>query len=178
MTHRRECAASQPERCEAGVGRMAIWISLTRIRRRLRRVVERRLKRVGLPPLLWHDTLLLLASQPSCELSAPDLEQELSLRQYQVSRLIERLVEGRLVVRRRLPVIGRTAMIRLTERGRALQQRMAEVYASSVDTEVIGQFSEQEAAVLVALLSRLYHMPSPLEVPVARADASRGFSPD
>jgi hypothetical protein len=46
-----------------------------------------------LAPLLWHDALLLLVSQPARELSAPDLERELSLRQYQVSRLVEGLAD-------------------------------------------------------------------------------------
>jgi DNA-binding MarR family transcriptional regulator len=150
-------------RCEP----MAIWIGLTRIRRRLQRLVERRLKRVGLPPLIWHDALLLLALQPGFELCAPDLEQKLSLRQYQVSRLIEHLAEGGFVMRRRLHVIGRPLLIRLTERGRDLQQRMAEVYTSAVDAAIIGQFSEQEAALLVALLGRFYHAPSASAEPVA-----------
>lgn len=148
-----------PEPCAAG-DEMAIWISLVRIRRRLQRLVERRLKRVGLPPLLWHDALLLLASREGRELSAPDLERELSLRQYQVSRLIERLVEGGLVVRRRLPVAGRTSLIRLIDRGLELQQRMAEVYASVVDTEIVGQFPEPEATILLTLLDRFYQAPS------------------
>jgi DNA-binding MarR family transcriptional regulator len=137
---------------------MAIWISLARLRRRLLRLVERRLKRVGLPPLLWHEALLLLAS---ChELSAPELEQRLALRQYQVSRLIHALAEGGLVVRRRLPVAGRTTLIRLTNRGRELQHRMAEVYVSAIEGEVSGQFTEGEAAALVALLDRFYHATS------------------
>jgi DNA-binding MarR family transcriptional regulator len=147
---------------EAAVESMAIWISLARVRRRLLRLVERRLKRVGLPPLLWHDALLLLASRPSCELSAPEMQQRLSLRQYQVSRLIHGLAEGGLVVRRRLPVVGRTMVIQLTARGRELQHRMAEVYASAVESEVSGQFTDGEAAALVALLDRFCHAASSL----------------
>jgi DNA-binding MarR family transcriptional regulator len=150
-----------PEPFEAHNGETAIWISLVRIRRRLVRLVERRLKRVGLPPLIWHDALLVLASQPARELSAPDLERELSLRQYQVSRLVEGLAQGELVTRRRLAVAGRTTLIRLTERGFALQQRMAEVYTSVVETEIVGQFPEPDAAILLALLQRFYQAPSP-----------------
>jgi DNA-binding MarR family transcriptional regulator len=93
--------------------------------------------------------------------------QKLSLRQYQVSRLIEHLAEGGFVMRRRLHVIGRPVLIRLTERGRDLQQRVAEVYTSAVDAEIIGQFSEQEAALLAALLGRFYHAPCESAEPVA-----------
>jgi DNA-binding MarR family transcriptional regulator len=157
---------------------MAMWISLTRIRRRLERVVERRLKRAGLPPLIWHDALLLLASQRGGELSALDLQQRLSLPQYQMSRLIERLAEGGLVIRRRLLVVGRPILMRLTERGRDLQQRMMEIYASAVEAEVTGQFSEQEAADLVALLSRVYRAPSVLSETAAGVSELRCLDPE
>jgi DNA-binding MarR family transcriptional regulator len=151
---------TRPEPREARGGDLAIWIGLARIRRRLLRTVERRLKRAGLPPLIWHDALLVLASQQQRELSAPELERELSLRQYQVSRLVEELAEGGLVTRRRLPVVGRTSLIRLTDRGLALLRRMADVYASVVDAEIVGQFPEQEAAMLLALLDRFYQASS------------------
>jgi len=153
MTTQRPRVLPEPE---PRGGELAIWIRLARIRRRLLRLVERRLKRTGLPPLVWHDALLLLASQRQGELSAPELERALSLRQYQVSRLMERLVEGGLVVRRRLPVVGRTSLIRLTDRGLALQQRMAEVYSAVVDTEIVAEFEEQEADTLLALLDRFH----------------------
>jgi DNA-binding MarR family transcriptional regulator len=135
-----------------------MWINLMRIKRHLQRVVERRLKRVGLPPLVWHDALLLLASQPNGELPALDMEQKLSLRQYQISRLVDHLAEGGLISRRRLTGAGRPVQMRLTARGRDLQQRMAEVYASTVDTEITGQFSQQEAADIIALLNHLFSM--------------------
>jgi DNA-binding MarR family transcriptional regulator len=154
--HAKDDVPLLPEPCASSNGQMTIWISLARIQRRLHRLVERRLKRTGLPPLLWHDALQLLASQQQCELSAPDLQRELSLRQYQVSRLVERLVEGGLVTRRRLPVVGRTNVIRLTDRGLALQQRMAEAYAAVVETEIVGQYPGHEADMLLALLERFY----------------------
>jgi DNA-binding MarR family transcriptional regulator len=142
---------------------MVMWISLMRIRRHLQRVVERRLKRVGLPPLIWHDALTVLASQRGGELSALDLQQRLSLPQYQMSRLIERLAEGGVVMRRRVPVVGRPILVRLTGRGRDLQQRMMETCVSVVEAEVMRHFSEHEASDLVVLLSQLYRTLMPLE---------------
>jgi DNA-binding MarR family transcriptional regulator len=138
-----------------------IWVNLLRIQRRLQRVVERRLKRIGLPPLVWHDVLQLLASQSGGELSALDIEQRLSLRQYQVSRLVDHLTQGGLVSRRRLVSVGRPIFVCLTERGRDLQQRMAEVYASTVDTELTSQFRPQEVADAIILLNRLLGIGSP-----------------
>jgi DNA-binding MarR family transcriptional regulator len=166
MQHRSE--GGRGGRSTAADETLAIWIGLARIRRRLVRLIERRLKRVGLPPLLWHDALLLLASQPSCEASAPDLEQGLSLRQYQVSRLIHGMADAGLVVRRRLPVIGRTNRVRLTGRGRELLDRMAEVHAAAIEREVGAQFTADEATALVGLLDRFCRaapVPEPEEGP-------------
>jgi hypothetical protein len=66
--------------------------------------------------------------------------------------VFERLVEGELVSRRRLPALGRTTLIHLTQRGRVLQH----LAALAVETEIMRQYSQQEAAVLVALVSRFY----------------------
>lgn len=149
----------RPEQHGSAGASTVIWIGLARVRRHLLRVVERRLKRAGLPPLLWHDAIHLLDIQPCGELSAPELEQKLALRQYQVSRLIDALVQGGFVIRRRLPVVGRTMLVQLTARGRDLQQRMAEVYASVVEAEITGQFNGQEADVLIEL-SKRFDLPS------------------
>jgi DNA-binding MarR family transcriptional regulator len=164
----------QPKQREAAGERMAMWIGLARVRRRLLRLIERRLKRAGLPPLLWHDALHLLQIQPFGELSAPELEQKLALRQYQVSRLIDGLVEGSFVVRRRLPVIGRTMLVQLTARGRDLQKRMAEVYASVVDMEITGQFTEHEADVLLEL-SKRFESPSSASAEDALSEIPQRF---
>lgn len=165
------------ERHEAAAARTTVWIGLARVRRHLLRVVERRLKRVGLPPLLWHDALHLLAMQPSGELSAPELEQKLVLRQYQVSRLIDRLAEGGCVTRRRLPVVGRTMLVQLTARGRDLQRHMAEAYASVVHTEITVDFTEQEADALAELLKEL-DPPSSASSWNERGKMLRPFNPE
>jgi DNA-binding MarR family transcriptional regulator len=77
---------------------------------------------------------------------ATDLERKLSLRQYQVSRLVEGLVDSGCVVRHCPTIDNRSHLIRLTERGRDLQQRMA--YALGVDAEIIAQFSDEDADLL------------------------------
>ncbi len=167
----------RPKQHEAAGRRMAIWIGLARVRRCLLRVVERRLKRAGLPSLLWHDALHLLSVQPSGELSAPELEQKLALRQYQVSRLVDALAEGGCVMRRRLPVVGRTMLVQLTARGRDLQQRMGEVFASVVDAEITGEFTGQEADLLIEL-SKRFDPPLSASAWNERSKMPRRFNPE
>ena len=110
-------------------------------------------------------------------MSAPDLERKLALRQYQVSRLIDALVQGGCVMRRRLPVVGRTMLVQLATRGRDLQRRMAEVYASVVDAEVTRQFTGQDADVLVELSKRL-DPPSYASGRNERSKSPRRFTPE
>ncbi len=133
-----------------------IWPGLERVRRRLQRVVERRLKGLGLPPMIWHDALLVLAAEPNGEMRSTELERNLSVRQYQVSRLIERLVDGGCVVRRRATISNRSSVIRLTERGHDLQQRMAIACSSAIDSEIMALYTEDEGTALVDLLNRFY----------------------
>jgi DNA-binding MarR family transcriptional regulator len=136
-------------------GSFAIWQCLARVVGRLDRAIERGLREAGLPPLIWHDALLLLATTPTGELSPADLERSLSMRQYQVSRLLDCLVTGKLVVRRRMRGIGRPSLVALTDRGRQLLQRMESVYSSIVQSEIIDGLSADDAADLFELVSRL-----------------------
>lgn len=133
-----------------------IWHNLAKVIGRLDREIERGLRQAGLPPLIWHDALLLLATTPTDELSPAELEHHLSLRQYQVSRLLDCLVTGKLVARRRMKGIGRPSLIALTDRGHHLLQRMQTVYSSIVQTEIIDGLSEQDAADLFELAGRLH----------------------
>ena len=154
----------------------AIWLCLTRIIRQLHRVAERRLRRVGLPPVIWHDALLLLASEPDGEIRVTDLEYKLPARQYQVSRLVAALRQGGCVARRTMG--NRLYVIRLTTRGRELQQKMAAAYWSIIDTEITSQFSEEDASVLVALLNCLCGTETPSDEPKSTwAETPREFQP-
>ena len=92
------------------------------------------------------------------------------------SSSIERLA-ARLGVESGSRRIGRTTLVRLTARGRDLQQRMAEVYASVVDAEVTGHFTEQEADVLVEL-SKRFDPPSPASTWNGRSKMLRRFNPE
>src|ERR1700734_3219904 len=78
----------------------AAWIRLMRIQSRVLDAVEQDLKKAGFPPLAWYDALLELSRAPSGEMRPVELEKHMLLPQYSTSRLIERLVDEGLALRR------------------------------------------------------------------------------
>lgn len=133
----------------------AAWIRLVRIQGRLLGAVEHDLKRAGFPPLSWYDVLLELARSPMGALRPVELEKQVLLPQYGLSRLIERLVEAGLVRRRVCEVDKRGLVVEITDSGRELQKKMWNAYSAAIERHIGSKLSDAEAAKLAALLDRL-----------------------
>ena len=88
---------------------IAAWARLMKASTKLLAQVERDLKEAGLPPLAWYDALLELYRARPDGLRPGDLQQEMLLPQYNVSRLVDRLEASGYAVRRPHP---RTAVAR------------------------------------------------------------------
>ena len=78
----------------------AAWIRLMRVQSRVLDAVEQDLKKAGFPPLAWYDALLELSRAPHGEMRPVELEKQMLIPQYSTSRLIDRLVDEGLAVRR------------------------------------------------------------------------------
>src|SRR5258705_3001245 len=79
------------------------WARLLKASAKLLGQVERDLKAAGLPPLVWYDALLELHRARPDGLRPGDLEAEMLLPQYNVSRLVDRLEAAGYAVRRPHP---------------------------------------------------------------------------
>src|ERR1700747_3889776 len=82
----------------------AAWLRLMRVQSRVLDCVEQDLKKAGFPPLAWYDALLELSRAPSGELRPVELERQMLIPQYSTSRLIDRLGDEGVAVRRRCQV--------------------------------------------------------------------------
>jgi len=102
----------------------AAWIRLMRVQSRVLDAVEQDLKKAGYPPLAWYDALLELSRAPTGELRPVELERQMLLPQYSTSRLIDRLVDDGLAVRRECKIDKRGQFVEITEAGRELQKKM------------------------------------------------------
>ena len=112
------------------------WIGLMRARDAVLGAIEADLKAASLPPLSWYDVLLELARAPGGRLRPFEIEKEILLAQYSLSRLIDRLEKGGLIARAPHEQDARGQWIVITDKGRAMQARVWKVYARSIQKHV------------------------------------------
>ncbi|WP_429133241.1 MarR family winged helix-turn-helix transcriptional regulator [Ensifer sp. 4252] len=131
------------------------WIGLMRAQRRMLSAIEADFKRAGLPPLGWYDVLWELVQAEDGKLRPFEIESRILLAQYNLSRLIDRLEREGLVRRATFDADGRGRWVVVTDKGRAMRERMWEVYSGSIETHVGAKLSTDDAQQLAGLLARL-----------------------
>ncbi len=129
------------------------WTRLVRAQSTALSGVEADLKAAGFPPLAWYDVLLELSRHDS--LRPFEIEQQVLLAQYNLSRLLDRLVAAGLVERRPCPDDKRGQIVAITPTGRDLQKRMWPTYRAAIERHVGGKLSDAEAETLARLLGKL-----------------------
>jgi DNA-binding MarR family transcriptional regulator len=133
----------------------AAWIRLMRVQSRVLAAVEQDLKKAGFPPLAWYEALLELSRSQRGELRPVELEKQMLIPQYSTSRLIERLVEEGLVVRRECKIDKRGQFVEITDAGRDLQKKMWNSYSAAIERHIGSKLSDDDAMRLCGLLDRL-----------------------
>jgi DNA-binding MarR family transcriptional regulator len=131
------------------------WARLLKASTRMVDAAERDLKAAGLPPLAWYDALLELHRAAPAGLRPGDLEKEMLLPQYNVSRLIDRLEMAGYVERLPHPEDGRGQVLHITEAGTALIRRMWRVYRATIAENLARKLGKKDAGKLAELLRQL-----------------------
>jgi DNA-binding MarR family transcriptional regulator len=131
------------------------WIALVRGPTAALADVQSALKSQDLPALEWYDVLLELSREPDGGLRQKELSRRLLVARYNLSRLLDRLESEGLVRREPCADDARGAVVRLTDAGRSLRERMAPAYAAAVAERVGTRLSEAEQETLAALLRKL-----------------------
>jgi DNA-binding MarR family transcriptional regulator len=126
------------------------WARLVRARDVAMDAVQTALKRAGLPPLEWYDVLLEVENMGSVR--PRDLQVKLLLAQYNLSRLLDRMVEAGLINRARCEEDGRGHVLRISDEGYVMRRRMWPVYAGAIQKAVGERLSETDAQRLAELL--------------------------
>jgi DNA-binding MarR family transcriptional regulator len=117
--------------------------------------MEKRLKDATLPPLSWYDVLWILECAPGQRLRMSALADQLVLTRFNVTRLVDRLVDAGLVARRQTKEDGRGFYAVLTEKGRALRKQMWTVYRPAIFELFNQHLSTVQDAEMRSLLRRL-----------------------
>ena len=117
--------------------------------------VEARLKEADLPPLAWYDALWELEKAGEGGLRPFELEHALLFEQYNLSRLVERLVKADLVERRPCADDRRGYVLAITADGLAVRAKIWSVYAPAIQAAVGARLSRDEAVSLARILAKI-----------------------
>ena len=130
------------------------WVRLVRARHAVVSAVEADSKAAGVLPIEWYDVLWDLERHED-GVRPFELEQRLLFTQYNLSRLVDRLVEAGLVKKVACPSDKRGHMLFITEAGRKARKATWPHYARSVNKHLGEKLSEAETEKLAALLGKL-----------------------
>lgn len=132
-----------------------VWVRLIRAHDKIVGNVEATLKAKGFPPIAWYDVLLELSREGGRRLRPVELEKELLVAQYNLSRLLDRMEAAGLIGRTTCPGDGRGQMIELTAEGRALQKRMWPACRDAVEEHLGPDMAEKDVELLAKLLGAI-----------------------
>jgi DNA-binding MarR family transcriptional regulator len=132
-----------------------VWVRLIRAHDKVLRKVEAAVKAKGLPPIAWYDVLLELSREGGRKLRPVELEKELLVAQYNLSRLLDRMESAGLIERIACPGDARGQMIQLTPEGRAMQKRVWPAYRDAVEENLAPNFHEKDLEQLAKLLGAI-----------------------
>ena len=131
------------------------WARLVRVSQGLLGKIETDLKRAECLPLDWYDALLELERAGATGLRPYQLQDHMLLAQYNLSRLVDRLVKAGFVARRRSPEDGRGQVLRITPAGRAARQRTWPVYRDAIQRRFADKLDDGAVERLGEILGKL-----------------------
>lgn len=132
------------------------WARLLRAHKTAISIVENALKGADLPPLAWYDVLLELERAKGGGLRPYELQEQLLLPQYGLSRLLNRMAKAGLVEQLPCEKDGRGQRVVVTKEGKAVRRRMWPVYGNAIQNAVGSKLTLTEAGEMATLLKKLF----------------------
>ncbi len=132
-----------------------LWARFMRVSQSVLAAVECDLKVAGFPPLAWYDALLELRRAAPEGLRQFELQEHMLLAQYNMSRLIDRLVDAGYARRQPCPEDGRGQVIYITEKGRAVIDAMWPAYRAAIAAHFGDRLDGRQAEALGESLEKL-----------------------
>ena len=130
------------------------WVRLVRARHKVVSAIEADGKAAGVLPVEWYDVLLEL-ERAEGGLRPFELEQRLLFAQYNLSRLVDRMVEAGLVRKAPCAEDKRGHILVATEAGRKQRKATWPIYAKAICRHLGDKLTEAEAEKLAGLLGKL-----------------------
>jgi len=131
------------------------WITLHRVHRYLIENVENTLKQAGLPPLDWYDVLLELYRAGDSGLRQFEIGQRILLNKHNLSRLLDRLQQQKLLHRQNCEEDGRGYRIYITEEGIQTLKKIWPVYHGAINSYFAAKLTKKECESLRSILQKI-----------------------
>jgi DNA-binding MarR family transcriptional regulator len=131
------------------------WARLMRAQQIALEAIEQALKSAGLPQLSWYDALLELERVGEQGLRPFELEREMLMAQYNLSRLIDRIEKAGYAERHNCESDGRGQVIVITEPGKEMRRQMWAVYRPAIQSAIGAHLSPKAVKTLDRLLGTL-----------------------
>lgn len=141
---------------------VAPWRALLLAQNAVLRAIDEELGRAGAVPLVVYDVLLELNAAPDRYLRMKDLAARTVLTRSRVSKLVDELVDQRLVERRADPSDRRGSLVAITPAGRRALKKGAPVYLDGIARHFTAHLTPGEAATVTAALDRVLEAHQPL----------------
>jgi DNA-binding MarR family transcriptional regulator len=133
----------------------AAWAALLRVHAALVPVLDRELQAACDLPLTWYDVLLELNAAPGRRLSMGELGRVAVVSRSRVSRVVDELVAGGLVVREANPDDRRSAYAAITEAGRDRLRSAAPIYLNGIKQHFTAQMTTAEGGTVATALEKV-----------------------
>ncbi len=133
---------------------VSVWARLLRVSQKLLADVELDLKSAGLPPLVWYDILLELKRARPHNLRPFRLQNEMLIAQYNLSRLVDKMVSAEVITREPCEEDGRGHTLKITKRGLELQKKMWPIYQKAIETHFSAHLEAPDLQALAAILAK------------------------
>ncbi len=117
--------------------------------------IEARLSEAGLPPISWYDVLWALERADNKRLSMSELAEMTVISRSNLTRLVDRLESAGLVERARSKEDRRGAYAVVTVKGRAMRQKMWQIYSVAIEELFEKHIDSDDAVQLKYTLQRV-----------------------
>ena len=132
---------------------IAAWRAFLRSHSLMLRQIDADLAEAGLPPLGWYDVLWALHEAPGNHLQPSALADAIVLSRSGLTRMVDRLEDAGLVLRRACPGDRRGIHVELTEEGAEMLERMWPVYARGIEDHFLPALGEHACTLRKAMES-------------------------
>jgi DNA-binding MarR family transcriptional regulator len=131
--------------------------------------IEERLVQASLPPLGWYDVLWALERADDQRARMSELADKVVLSRSNLTRLVDRLEDAKLVARERSEEDRRGAYAVLTEKGKVMRKQMWPVYQTAIRDLFEKAITDDESEVVGAVLRRILDTARGQQIPASAA---------